>query len=72
MTHFDTYSAFHLPDGYSVNVPEPYTLINTFPLILNEVFGAEYGMKENRLYELLVGYKHPFEQQDVTEEFAHD
>ncbi|MDE2856635.1 MAG: hypothetical protein OXN94_02175 [Chloroflexota bacterium] len=71
LTHFDTYAAYYLPDPYSVSVPESYTLINTFPLILNEVIGTDYGMKENRLFELQVGYRKPFEQQDVSEEFAH-
>lgn len=71
-THFDTYAAYYLPDPYSVSVPEPYTLINTFPLILNEIFGTDFGMQENRLIELQVGYRKPFEQQDVSEEFAHN
>ena len=71
LTHFDTYAAYYLPDPYSVSVPEPYTLINTFPLILNEVIGTDYRMEENRLFELQVGYREPFEQQDVSEEFAH-
>lgn len=71
LTHFDIYAAYYLPDPYSVSVPESYTLINTFPLILNEIIGTDYKMEENRLFELQVGYRKPFEQQDVSEEFAH-
>ena len=70
-THFDTYAAYHLPDTFSIDLPEPYTLINTFPLILNEVFGTEYEMQEDYLFELPVGYDDPFRQIDVTEEFGH-
>ena len=32
-THFDTYAAYYLPDTFSIDWPEPYTLINAFPLI---------------------------------------
>lgn len=70
LTHFETYAAYFLPEPFLVNVPEPFTLINTFPLILNAVFGTEYAMEENRLFEMLVGYRKPFEQQDVSAEFA--
>ena len=70
-THFDTYAAYYLPDTFSIDLPEPYTLINTFPLILNEVFGTEYEMQEDYLFESPVGYDDPFRQIDVTEEFGH-
>ncbi len=69
-THFDTYAAYYLPASFSIDLPEPYTLINTFPLILNEVFGTEYELQEDYLFELPVGYDDPFRQIDVTEEFA--
>ena len=67
--HFDVYAAYYLPEGYSVDFPKPYTLINTFPLIMNEVFGTDFPLQEDRLFELLQGYDNPFEQADVTEEF---
>ena len=70
-THFDTYAAYYLPASFSIDLPEPYTLINTFPLILNEVFGTEYELQEDYLFELPVGYDDPFRQIDVTEEFRH-
>ena len=68
-THFDVYAAYYLPEGYSIDFPKPYTLINTFPLIMNEVFGTDFPLQEDRLFELLQGYDNPFEQADVTEEF---
>ena len=70
LIHFDTYSALYLPDAYSIRLPMPYTLINTFPLVFNAIFGTAYELQENRLIELLVGYDAPFEQQDVTGIFA--
>ena len=69
-TLFDVYAAYFLPVPYAIDIPSPHTLINTFPLILNEVFGADYALKEDRLIELLVGWDVPFKQKDVTEEFA--
>ena len=67
--NFDAYAAYHLPSTHSLSLPQPYTLINTFPLILNEVFGTEYALQDNLLFELPNGYDAPFEQIDVTEEF---
>ncbi len=69
-THFDVYAAYHLPDTYSLDLPETYTLINTFPQILNAAFGTTYEMRENRLYLLPEKYRQPFQQVDVTDEFA--
>lgn len=69
-THFGVYAAYYLPESYSLDLPEAYTLVNTFPLILNEVFGTTYEMQENRLFRLPPHYKRPFEQVDVTDEFA--
>ena len=69
--HFDTYAAYYLPDGYALDFPRPYTLINSFPLILNEVFATDYELQEDRLMELLRRYRAPFEQRDVTDEFLH-
>ena len=71
VVHFDAYAAYYLPDGYAVDFPMPYTFINTFPLIMNEVFATDFELQEDRLFELLRGYDAPFEQADVTEEFLH-
>ena len=66
---FDIYAAFYLPDNYDVEFPEPFTAINSFPLILNEVFATDFALQDNRLIEILRGYDAPFMQRDVTDEF---
>ena len=67
--HFDVYAAHYLPDAYSMALPKPYTLINTFPLILNAVFEMDYELRHDRLIEILRGYDSPFAISDVTEIF---
>ena len=67
--YFDVYSAHALPDPHSLDIPRPYTTINTFPLILNAVFDAEFAFEDNRLVELLAGAEHLAEQVDVTDFF---
>ncbi len=69
-TLFGVHAAYFLPDSHAIDITPSYTLINTFPLILNEIFGADYALKDNRLIELLEGWAVPFKQKDVTEEFA--
>lgn len=71
LTHFDVYAAYYLPPAYDLQLPAPYTLINAFPLLLNELFDSQLPWQEDRLYELLIGYDAPFDQRDVTEEFLH-
>ena len=71
LTLFESYAAYKIPDSYSVVFPKPFTLINTFPLILNEVFGTEYEFREDLLFEPTIGYNAPFEQVDVTGAFVH-
>ena len=71
LTNFDSYAAYYVPDSYPIEFPKPFTLINTFPLILNEVFGTDFEYQPNRLIELTIGYGSPFEQVDVTKDFAH-
>ena len=70
LTHFDVYAAYFLPDRWSISFPEQFTLINTFPLLLNTVFGTEFQMMSNQLIEVPRGYKDPFEQVDVTDDFG--
>ena len=70
-THFDVYAAYYLPYSYSIDFPERYTTINSFPLILNEIFETDYALKEYTLIEAVDGYIALFNQQDVTEEFEH-
>ena len=68
--HFDVYSAYFIPDRYSLEIPRPHTTINTFPLILNSVFDAGLNFSENRLFEMPNDANEPFDQKDVTESFA--
>ncbi len=70
LIHFDVYAAYYFPDIFSVDFPLSYTLINSFPLMLNELFGATFELQENHLYDAPEGYDAPFEQVDVTEAFA--
>ncbi|MCY4061859.1 MAG: hypothetical protein OXG53_05805, partial [Chloroflexi bacterium] len=69
-TLFDVYTAYFVPNSFAIDIPPSYTLINTFPLILNEVFGADYALQEDRLIEVPEVWPVPFKQKDVTEEFA--
>lgn len=69
--HFDVFSAYYVPERYKIEIPQPHTNVNTFPLILNAVFGANFAHQENRLFELLKSNSRPFVQADVTEMFAH-
>ncbi|MCY4061163.1 MAG: hypothetical protein OXG53_02215 [Chloroflexi bacterium] len=70
LVHFDVYSAYFIPDQYSLNIPQPYTTINTFPLILNSVFDAGLAFSENRLFEVSTSTRKPLDQTEVTEIFA--
>lgn len=71
-TYFDVYAAYYLPPPHTVDFPRPYTTVNTFPLILNEVFNSRYELQANRLFELPREYKAPFAQVDVTKEFLNN
>ena len=66
---FDVYSAYHLPNQYSLDIPRSFTNINTFPLVLNAVFDGKFAFKDNRLFELLAGAEDFAAQVDVTESF---
>ncbi|MCY4061857.1 MAG: hypothetical protein OXG53_05790 [Chloroflexi bacterium] len=70
MIHFDIYSAYFIPDRYSLQIPQPYTTINTFPLILNSVFDAGLAFSENRLFEVSTDTRSPLLQTEVTATFA--
>lgn len=69
LTYFDVYAGYYLPPAYEVSFPRPFTTVNTFALILNAIFGTEFELEDNRLFELLTGYDAPFEQKDVTNSF---
>ena len=70
LVHFDVYSAYFVPDQYTMEIPQPHTTINTFPLILNSVFDAGLEFRENRLFEVSTDTRKPLNQTDVTETFA--
>ena len=46
LVHFDAYAAYYMPDTISIDFPEPFTLINTFPLIINELFETDLTAAE--------------------------
>ena len=52
-SYVDIYAAYYLPDKNQVELPKAFTLVNTFPLILNEVFEADFETRGNRLLEVL-------------------
>ena len=49
LVHFEAYAAYYLPDSYSIDFPEPFTLINTFPLIMNELVETDFELRSDRL-----------------------
>ena len=69
LVHFDAYVAYYLPEAFSTAPPKPYTLINSFPFMLNAVFDLDYELRNDRLIEVSTGYDNPFLQVDVSEEF---
>ena len=71
LIHFDTYSAIHVPEPFSIEIPQPFTLINTFPLVFNAVFDTDYALREDYLFEVLIGYEEAFLHNDVTDIFGH-
>ena len=69
--YFDVYSAYYMSRiRYTMEIPQPHTTINTFPLILNSVFDAGLEFRENRLFEVSTDTRKPLNQTDVTETFA--
>ena len=69
-SYFDVYAAYHMPAGASLSIPESFTLINSFPLVFNDLFGTDYPLLEDRLLLAPRGYDAPFDQLDVTAEVA--
>lgn len=72
LTFFDVYAAYYLPPQHSVDFPKPHTTVNTFPLILNQVFHTKFELQASKLFELTQRYEDPFAQVEVTEEFLND
>ena len=67
---YNVYASYYLPDAYRTDFPAKFTLINSFPLILNQVFGLGLELQDNRIFHVS-DRRAPFEQMDVTEEFLH-
>lgn len=67
---YNAYASYYLPDEHAIDFPSPFTLVNSFPLVLNQVFGMDLELQENRIFH--IENRHMiFEQQDVTTEFLH-
>ena len=69
--YFDIYSAILLPESIPFQYPQPYTAINSFPLVLNSLFDANLPLQEDRLFEILDFYAERFTLQDVTDQYLH-
>ena len=73
LTHFDVYSAYYVPDSQGLQIPRPFTLINTFQLVLNTVLDAKLEPQDDRLLEMLsYNYIEPFKLRNVTKSFLND
>ena len=72
LINLKSYAAYYLPDDYQLQFPHPYTLVNSFPLILNEVFGLDYPLRPDRLFSMPNPGEAPFTQQDITDQFLRD
>ena len=69
--HFDSYAAYYLPNSFSMELPQPFTLINSFLLIMNAIFETDYQLRQDRLFEVAIGYDNPFDLENVTEAFIY-
>ncbi len=58
-------NAYYLPPGAWEGLSEDITPVNSFRVILNELFGAGLGLLENRTYAS--SYAKPYRFKDVTE-----
>lgn len=68
-TYFDIYAGYYLPAGVTLDLPQPYTAINSFALLLNTLFDTDFALKEDRFFTLETGYPFPMSQRDVTQEW---
>ena len=69
LKHFEIMHALHLPGARPSGVTRELSPINTFGILLNEYFGADYEVREVKHYDVPKGYKDPFRQIDVSREF---
>ena len=54
-TYFDIYAGYYLPPGITLDFPQPYTLINSFPLLFNTLFDSNFALQEDRFFTLEIG-----------------
>ena len=68
-TYFPAYAAYYLPPDIELDFPKPYTLVNSFPLLLNTLFDTAFELQDDRYYTLQTTYHEPFNQKDVTQQW---
>lgn len=68
-TYFDVYAGYYLPAGFELELPDPFTLINTFPLLFNALFDTDISLQEDRFFTLQADYDTPMNQREVTREW---
>ncbi len=68
-TYFDVYAGYYLPAGFELEFPDPFTLINTFPLLFNALFDTDISLQEDRFFTLQADYDTPMNQREVTREW---
>ncbi len=68
-TYFDIYAGYYLPPGIALDFPQPYTLINSVPLLFNTLFDTNFTLQEDRFFTLEIGYDYPMDQAEVTREW---
>ena len=68
-TYFKVYAGYYLPAGFELMFPNPFTVVNSFPLLLNALFDTDFGLQEDRFFSLQAAYHDPLNQLEVTEEW---
>ena len=68
-TYFEIYAGYYLPPGITLDFPQPYTLINSVPLLFNTLFDTNFALQEDRFFTLEIGYDYPMNQREVTREW---
>ena len=63
---FSIFNAYYLPSGGDSLLYDSITPVNTFRLVLNAYFGADYELLEDRSYHVTQG--RPYVFTDVTEQ----
>jgi hypothetical protein len=69
LTHFEIMHAIHLPEGVPKGLSPALSPINTFGIVMRELFGFDYVEQPDRYFDLPKGYKGPFDQIEVTDTF---